>query len=219
MRLYLSSFRLGDHTDALLKLLGAGRRACVISNALDLISPEIQARNAATVFNQNNAFAQIGIEAFDLDLRDYFGCPERLQEKLSSFDLVWLRGGNAFVLRRAMVLSGFDDAIRPMLHEDAIVYGGFSAGIVVATPTLRGIELMDPSDEVPEGYPSETIWRGLGLVDFSIVPHYRSDHPEAHLAEKAVQYFEAAGMPYRPMIDGEVFIADVSGLKLHSRHR
>ena len=48
---------------------------------------------------------------------------------------------NAFVLRRAMQLSGFDDIIVDLLDADAIVYGGFSAGAVVAAPSLEGIHL------------------------------------------------------------------------------
>ncbi|MET0743764.1 MAG: Type 1 glutamine amidotransferase-like domain-containing protein [Microvirga sp.] len=214
MRLYLSSFRLGDSTDRLLSLLGTGRRACVISNALDLLSPEARARGTAA-FDQIRAFADLGIEASDLDLRDYVENPTGLLGRLSRYDLVWLRGGNAFVLRRAMVASGFDDAVLALLEDDAIVYGGFSAGAVVAAPTLRGIEWMDPPDEVPEGYGKDVVWHGLGLIGFSLVPHFRSNHPEAPLAERAVRFFEQSGLPYRAMADGEVLIVDGPDTRLH----
>ena len=43
---------------------------------------------------------------------------------------------------------------------------------------------------MPEGYNTETIWEGLGFVEFSIAPHYRSEHPESEDIEKVVQYFE-----------------------------
>jgi dipeptidase E len=35
MRLYLSSLRLGDHPEQLVRLAGAGGRAAVIANAMD----------------------------------------------------------------------------------------------------------------------------------------------------------------------------------------
>ena len=214
MRLYLSSFRLGDSTERLLSLLGNGRRACVISNALDHLSPDARARSKAA-FDQIRALADIGIEASELDLRDYFANIAGLQDRLSRYDLVWLRGGNAFVLRRAMIASGFDHAVRALLKDDAIVYGGFSAGAVVATPTLRGIELMDPPNEVPDGYSKDVIWHGLGLIGFSLVPHYRSDHPEAPLAERAVQFLQQSGMPYRTLVDGEVLVVDGMDTRLY----
>lgn len=48
---------------------------------------------------------------------------------------------------------------------------GYSAGAVVATPTLCGIELVDPPDDVPRGYDAPIPWDGMGLVDFSVAPH------------------------------------------------
>jgi dipeptidase E len=40
MRLYLSSFRLGQHHERLLQLAGNGRRTALVPNALDNISAE-----------------------------------------------------------------------------------------------------------------------------------------------------------------------------------
>ena len=51
-------------------------------------------------------------------------------------------GGNSFLLLRAMKQSGFDKLIVPLVENDILVYAGFSAGAVLATPTLHGIELV-----------------------------------------------------------------------------
>ena len=101
------------------------------------------------VYDPAAELASLGISAEPLDLRHYFGRPEALRTHLSQFDLVWVTGGNAFVLRRAMQLSGFDDIIVDLLDADAIVYGGFSAGAVVAAPSLEGIQLIDDPAELP----------------------------------------------------------------------
>ena len=68
-------------------------------------------------------------------------------------------------------------------------------------PTLRGLELVDEIGAVPE-----PVWDGLGFVDFSIAPHYRSDHPEADAIERVVEYFRTNGMPYRTLQDGQAII-------------
>lgn len=206
MRLYLSSYRIGDRAGSLLALLGSGKRAAVISNALDNISHTARTIFRDEVYDPHVELASLGIETEELDLRRFFGDPEGLREVLRAFDLVWVLGGNAFILRRAMKQSGFDDVITAMLDHDEIVYGGFSAGAVLAAPTLRGIELMDDPTEVPPGYDPEPVWDGLGLIDFSIVPHFRSPHPESASAERAVRHMCGRGMRYRALRDGEVIV-------------
>ena len=206
MRLYLSSYRIGDRAGSLLALLGSGKRAAIVSNALDNISATARSIYRDEVYDPHAELRGLGLATEELDLRRYFGQPEALRAKLGEFDLVWVMGGNAFVLRRAMKQSGFDDVITGMLDHDEIVYGGFSAGAVVAAPTLRGIELMDDPSEVPAGYEAEVTWDGLGLIDYSIVPHFRSPHPESAAAERAARHMSGRGMRYRALRDGEVIV-------------
>lgn len=206
MRLYLSSYRIGDRAGSLLALLGSGKRTAIISNALDNISATARAIYRDEVYDPHVELRALGLETEELDLRRYFGQPEALRAHLGTFDLVWVTGGNAFVLRRAMKQSGFDDVIVDMLDKDEIVYGGFSAGAVVAAPTLAGIELMDDPAPVPPGYAAEPVWEGLGLIDHSLVPHYRSPHPESAAAERAVRQLTGQGLRYRALRDGEVVV-------------
>jgi dipeptidase E len=206
MRLYLSSYRIGERAGSLLALLGSGKRAAIVGNALDNISPTARAIFRDEVYDPHAELRALGLETEELDLRRYFGNPRALETALAGFDLVWVMGGNAFILRRAMKQSGFDDVIVDMLDRDEIVYGGFSAGAVMAAPTLRGIELMDDPTEVPPGYDPEVVWDGLGLIDYSIVPHFRSPHPESAAAERAVRHMMSRGMRYRALRDGEVIV-------------
>jgi dipeptidase E len=77
----------------------------------------------------------------------------------------------------------------------------------VCGPTLRGLELVD---EPPRGL--DPIWDGLRLVDFAIVPHYRSDPPLGPEIDRAVAFWEAARTPYRTLRDGETI--SISGQRL-----
>ncbi len=107
-----------------------------------------------------------------------------------------------------MKASGFDDAIRDLLASDAVVYGGYSAGIVVLTPSLRGIDLVDDPHAVPAGYDDAIIWEGLGLLPCAIAPHYRSDHPESAAIERVVQYYLDHDVPFKTLRDGEVIVVN-----------
>lgn len=206
MRLYLSSFRMGDRFDELVAVLGPGAKVAVVSNALDFIPADARRAYARTGFDAQRVLIERGLDAFDLDLRSHFGAAQTLDAVLADVRLVWAVGGNAFLLRRAMRQSGFDRWLPSRLQEGTLVYGGWSAGAVVAGPDLDGIELMDDPAVIAEGYETTAVRDGLGLVDFTVVPHYRSDHPEAEAAERAAAFRRQRGLPFRTLRDGEVIV-------------
>jgi len=74
---------------------------------------------------------------------------------------------------------------------------------------LRGIHLVDDADAV-----DPTPWSGLGLVEFSIAPHYRSDHSESEAIDRVVAYFEEHALPYRALGDGHALVVEDSVTRL-----
>ena len=72
MRLYLSSFDLGDRPEELVALTGSARRAAIIVNALDH-RPE---RRAVWLREQTHKLVGLGFSVVELDLRSYFGAPD-----------------------------------------------------------------------------------------------------------------------------------------------
>lgn len=209
MKLYLSSYMLGDHGERLLAMAGGrGARVAVITNALDFIPLEAQLEYTRTQFDPVAYFAEHGLDPSLLDLRFYFGRSAALREVLRRHRVVWALGGNAFLLRRAMRESGFDEIVHDLL-SDGLVYAGWSAGACVAGDSLRAIGLMDDPDVTAPGYgPGEPVWDGLGLVPFTIVPHHASDHPETTAAASAVAWAMERGIAHRALRDGDVLVAD-----------
>ena len=192
MRLYLSSFRLGVAA-ARLRPLAGGPRAVVLAHALDANGRDARRSGAAA---EIAALEGLGFRAREADL--YESGPEALADA----DLVWVRGGNAFVLRRALADTGSDLAIRQLLAEDAIAYGGYSAGCCVLAPDLTGLEGVD--DPAPAG---EVTWAGLGVLDRPFVPHVDSpSHPETEQCDGVAARHRAAGRPHWALRDGEVLI-------------
>jgi dipeptidase E len=205
VRLYLSSFRVGDHPEHLVALVGAdSRRKVVIANAMDDAPPEV--RHAGVELEQS-ALADVGIDAAELDLRDYFGHEQRLRHDLAEVGMAWLRGGNVFMLRYALYRSGADSALRELLAADRLVYAGYSAGPCVLSPSLRGLELVDDVGAVTRIYRSPPLWDGLALLGEAFIPHYRSPgHPETTAIDQVVARYQADGVPYRTLHDGQVLI-------------
>jgi dipeptidase E len=206
VRLYLSSFKLGNETQELVRMLPANRRTAYISNAMDYMT-DLSRRER---FEKDDiaGLRRLGMEVEELDLREFFGQKESLREKVAGCGVVWVSGGNTFVLRQAFKLSGLDEILLASVKRD-FVYGGYSAGVCILAPTLKGIAPMDDPTAKPYGE-VEVIWDGLGLLDYSIVPHYKSDHPETEAASRAAEYMAANGMPFRTLRDGEVIITEVT---------
>jgi len=210
MRLYLSSYGLGNKPDELVLLAGANKDAVVLVNALDNFQ---DARNRF-LRDQIAALQKLGFAAEELDLRQFFGNEAGLKKLLEHKGLVWINGGNTFVLRRAMKQSGFDEIIKELVLGNKIVYAGFSAATVIATPDLHGLEITDDPNKVPSGYNPAILWDGLGFIDFSIAVHYKSDHPESHLTDKEVEYYENNHISYKTLRDGEVLIVQDENIRI-----
>jgi dipeptidase E len=204
MKLYLSSYRLGSDKAKLPELSASNHQAVIIANALDY-SDDILRIQSGTA-NEIIELQELGFKIEQLDLREYFGKPALLQEKLEDVGLIWVRGGNTFLLRKAMAQSGLDQYLIDRKGDDSLVYAGYSAAVCVVTPSLRGIELVDPPDVAADGYDDAIIWEGLALVSYSIAPHYHSDHPESPLIDKTIDYFIDHKMLFKAIRDGETII-------------
>lgn len=203
MRLYLSSYRLGDHPEELALLVGGERRGWLIMNALD---GQDEQRRAADARTQLDMLAGIGLLAEDLDLRALN--PETAERAFGEPDFVWVRGGNVFTLRMALARSGLDDILTTCIREDRLVYAGFSAGACVLAPSLSGLEHCDPTEACIATY-GGVRFDGLGVLDRPFVPHLNSvGHPESELLGEVAAAYRAAGQPYWALCDGQALIID-----------
>ena len=162
MKLYLSSAGV-PNTKELLKLFpqGAVLTVAIVLNARDFYPEEIRTQEVDVL---QKTLAGIGFAPTLIDLVAMKG--SELQDELAKYSLIWFMGGNSFYLNYIVRESGLAGLLCPLL-ENGLVYGGESAGAVLASATLHGVESMDDPKEAPE-----IIWDGLGLVDIGIVPHW-----------------------------------------------
>lgn len=200
MRLFLSSYRFGDYGDVLQELIGEEATVGVITNAKDYNKLEERRKSVEAQFD---SFRELGIEPHEIDLRPFFGHADLLALELEKHKFIWVGGGNTFVLRRALRASGGDVLLRDYVQADKCIYGGESAGAIMATPTLQGVEFGDDPYIVPDGYTDEEIWDGLGFVSHAIVPHYESAWEGS---ERMVEVLEEDGVPYKTLNDHQVLL-------------
>jgi len=209
MLLYLSSYKLGNKTDVLKNWIKEnGNNIVLIANSRDW-NPESQAKEES-VLRDCALLQQIGFNVKRLDLREYFGKEEKLRKDLEKERAFFVIGGNTFTLRLAMRYSALDNYLIEISQSNKYLYAGYSAGICVLAPQLKGIELVD---EPINPYNKEgVLYEGLNILDFVPVPHYKSNHPESHLTEKEVEFYEKENIKFKTLKDGDVIIMDSRNL-------
>ena len=164
MKLYLSSIGVPNSVE-LLALLGSipAPTVAIIPNAYDAEPLD----NRSLAIDQTEAlFRNLGFSSVVLDVRQNHG-PHLLAE-IVPHNLLWVMGGNTFVLNEAVRRAGLQFIFETMANR-GIVFGGESAGAVLAGKTLHGIEHLDDANQA-----TEVIWDGLGLIEASILPHWGS---------------------------------------------
>jgi dipeptidase E len=206
MRFYLSSYKIGNEVEKLKSLVPKDNaRLGYIPNALDYTGADPVRRKLHVALDMEG-LRPLGIDPELLDLKDYFGRPGDLGKRVGGLGGLWISGGNCFVLRQAMKLSGLDELLtKPGLRED-FLYGGYSAAGCVLGHDLRPYEIVDNATDLPYPEMKAVLWEGLGLVDFAFMPHFDSDHSESADIAREIEYCKENGIKFRAVRDGEVII-------------
>lgn len=208
MLFYLSSYKLGNETSKLQELLKkTSGRIGYIPNSLDFTYAD-PIKRKESIESDMNDLQQYGATVEILDLKEYFHKTEELEQKLDELGGLYVRGGNSFVLRQAMRLSGFDHLLLKLIPRDNFLYIAYSAGVCVLCPSLESVAITDDSKDMPYVEIKEPIWDGLGILPFAFEPHYKSDHPESGSTDKEVEYCIQNKILFQAYKDGEVLIMD-----------
>ncbi len=209
MKLYLSSQHIGCAPYALLEIVGSNRKVGVIANAIDAHKPQ---HRVDRVYKEIERLNNLGFDAEELDLREYFGRTKALRSKLERLGTIWVRGGNVFTLVRAMEQSGFSEIAPALIRTDRLVFAGYSAATIIAAPDLFGSELIDNPNELPDGYQNQNPpHKALGLTDHYIACHHGSNQPWAVNVSRYIDYVTGNGKSILKLSDGDVYIVDGSG--------
>ncbi len=208
MKLYLSSYKIGDKTEHLKKWIEENHnKIFLIPNALDQF-PDGE-RKSESINSNISELRALGFEVEILNLKDFFEKPEKIVGFINNVKAFYVIGGNTFVLRLAMKFSGFDEFIKSKSNDPSYLYAGFSAGICVLAESLIGTELTDDPNINPYNNQA-AIYEGLGLIDYMPIPHYKSDHKESKLAEITKEFYDKHNIKYKTLSDGDVIIDSLS---------
>lgn len=214
MKFYLSSYRLGSELNSLRELVRATTGPFgYVPNALDFTDADPK-RKQQHIERELGELEGLGINVELLDLRVFFGRESELDAHLRRLGGVYVCGGNSFVLRQAMHISGFDVSLRAMITRSDFLYAGYSAGVCVLGPTMRAYAIVDDPMDMPYSHLHDQIWEGLGILSFTYLPHYHSDHADSPNIDKEIQHCIEHKILFKAYRDGEVLIAEKESLDM-----
>ena len=170
MKLYLTSYRIPTPED-LFKLFEKSAEKVstgIITNAKDKKPADERDQKLNDV---KSYLSNLGLvrSAF-VDLKQYAD-PIQMGRELARYDMLFVVGGNSFVLNEVMHSTGFSSIVKTLL-QSGICYVGESAGAVVAGLSLNGFGEMDDMHDA-----DSLVTAGLGLIPEILVPHNDSPDP------------------------------------------
>jgi dipeptidase E len=200
MKLFLASLAISDSQAVELAAL-VGKNQSDIKLALIENAADVGPNPKPWVAENRAAIQSHDFDVEIIDLREYRGRPDELKAKLATKDIIWLGGGNTYYLRWLLHDTGADRIITELVHQGT-VYGGGSAGAVVAGPTLKHFETADDPGDAPK-----VIFEGLHFTDSVVVPHY-DNQKFAGIIHGIHDALVADGYKAVPLTDAQALVVD-----------
>ncbi|MDD5291502.1 MAG: Type 1 glutamine amidotransferase-like domain-containing protein [Patescibacteria group bacterium] len=119
--------------------------------------------------DDRNALIKARFDVFDYTITGKK--EEDITEDLKNVDIVYVSGGNSFYLLEKVKESHFDKIVKNFVAKGKI-YIGTSAGSIVAGPDIFPVYYLDSAKEAK----NLKDYKGIGLVDFTVLPHWGSEH-------------------------------------------
>ncbi len=185
------------------KLIGTGKKAALVVTA----DPEYKEKNYHVPRSVKELeFLGLTVELFDFDTDP--------AEKLLSYDVVELIGGNPYYLLHSIREHRGEEALRAVAEKGLLI--GWSAGALVLEQTIALADRF-----LPElNFVGLRDLRGLGLTDLQILPHYsKQQKRDSGTEEKCRRYERENQCTVLRLDDGEGVVVGEAPREIRLRQK
>lgn len=116
-------------------------------------------------------FSAIGINPVWYSLK--FRTKEQITRELADADVVWVNGGNTFYLLDIARKTGFMEIVDDLVKNKGVLYGGTSAGSILASPTIEAAGW--GGEGADKNMVELTDLTSFGFVPFTTHVHYEPE--------------------------------------------
>ncbi len=121
---------------------------------------------------------------------------DQILADLSSFDVMYIEGGNSYYLLQESQKSGFSEFVKRRV-EEGMVYIGTSAGTVIAGPDIEPVR----QDSRAVLAPDLKSTKAYGLFDFVIMPHWGQEKRRDLFNSYRIEHIYNETYPYILLTD------------------
>lgn len=121
-------------------------------------------KNPYFVDESRQRLTLLGLTLVEIDISSMSSA--EIKDALAKVDAIYVAGGNSFWLLQQMQKKGLVEYVAALI-KSGLPYFGESAGAVLLSETIEPAKTIDEYEDAPKlkGY------KGLGLIDFFILPH------------------------------------------------
>lgn len=133
------------------------------------------------VSDAKDTFKDLGININELDISDIDR--EIVLEKIDGCKIIYFSGGNSFYLLQELERLDLINVLREKV-QNGMIYVGESAGAIIASENIEYSQEMDDKEKAK----NLIDYKGLSLIDFYIVPHFK-EMPFTELADAIIDQY------------------------------
>lgn len=169
---------------------------------------EVEEGDLSWLANDRQVLVDVGFQVTDFTLHGKN--VNQVKQMLDQTDFLFLSGGNTFYLLQEIQKSGLDKIIHSYVDK-GLIYGGTSAGSIVAGPSIELTHHLDDPSKAPEAKGV----KGMGLTDVVVFPHWGSPHFQQRYA-KLMKAGYKKGLKIILLTDDQYLLVDGNKYQIHS---
>ena len=165
--------------DEIVNMLPKPTNQIRLAHIITASKPEL---NKNYLMKDKDGMKDLGFDVEDIDIEGKNQM--ELREIFKDKEIIYVQGGNAFYLLKAVKESGFDQVVKDLINQGKI-YIGVSAGSYIACPTIEQAKWKHQD----RNHCGLTDLKALNLVPFLITAHFEEKYrPVIEQAAKACRY-------------------------------
>lgn len=125
---------------------------------------------------------------------------EEIVKKFNDIDAIFVAGGNSFYLLQQLKIK---DVLQDLIEfANNKIYVGTSAGACIACPSIDYLQKLDNKSQTP----LLDNCNAMNLVDFYVLPHYKSKEKYTKIADKIEKNYN--NYKFVKISNGQAIIVD-----------
>ena len=138
-------------------------------------------KNRDYMYQDREDLVQMNYKVIDMDISKQ--SKQDILKKFKIVDSIFVAGGNSFYLLQQLINKDILQELKEFANNK--IYIGSSAGACIACPSIDYAQKLDDKAQAP----LLNDYKAMNLVDFYILPHYKSKEKYTKLADEIVEEY------------------------------